>query len=155
MYNPRDGTTIVRYLARPLICFKYPSTLDFRALLFVSTQFSATRGGTPLRTLSIQMRADVKSTTPIEPDRFQGWGDLPNDGGSPPGIAPTLLGQDECMLSWWGHKMPLQLAGGSAQLVTYTRLGRRSAEHINSLRTVGRAPPRALHEAHPFEERGE
>ena len=119
-----------------------------RLLLFVSTALSAARGGAPVRQLSIQMRADVKTTKPIEPDYFQGWGDLPGRD-APPGIAPSFHGGRECFLSWWGNEMPLQLAGGSAQLVRYTLLepgtphvARDRGPGTSHQQQVARAPPR-------------
>ena len=99
-----------------------------RALLILSTDLSTKRGGAPLRQLSIQMRPDVTSTKPLEPDFFQGWGDLPGNSDSPPGLSPTFFGRGECFLSWWGGKMPLKLAGGSIQLVTYTMMGSDAVE---------------------------
>ena len=50
---------------------------------------------------NITLRSDVVYTQPIEPDAFQG--------------EPVT-----CDLRWTGSRMPLVLAGGGAQLVTYT-----------------------------------
>ena len=94
-----------------------------RALLVLSTALSSERGGAPVRQLALQMRSDVTSTKPIEPDFFQGWGAVPGFNGVgewPQGVDASFFGRAECDLSFGGAKMPLQLAGGSAQLVTYT-----------------------------------
>ena len=94
-----------------------------RALLVLSTALSSERGGAPVRPLALQMRSDVTSTKPIEPDFFQGWGAVPGFNGVgewPHGVDASFFGRAECDLSFGGAKMPLQLAGGSAQLVTYT-----------------------------------
>ena len=79
---------------------------------------------------------------------LQGWG-AQGDMNPPPGIAPSFFGRDTCFLSWWGHVMPLQLAGGSAQLVEYTILTadttpdkRASGADAAHYPRVGRSPPR-------------
>lgn len=113
------------------------------ALLFISTALSAVRGGAPVRTLSVQMRADVSSTKPVEADHLQGWGDLPQLR-SPMGIVPTFFGTEECFLSWYGGKMPLKLSGGSTQLVTYTRVAlehtRLTSVEAELRNKIGRSP---------------
>jgi hypothetical protein len=67
-------------------------------LLFLSTDVSSSP--TAPRTLNITLRDDVLYTMPIEPDAFQGQ-------------------PQSCTMRWTGSKMPLTLAGGGAQLVTY------------------------------------
>ena len=67
-------------------------------LLFLSTDLS-TKPTAP-RTLNITLRDDVLYTMPIEPDAYQG--------------NPT-----SCGLRWTAARMPLVLAGGGVQLVTY------------------------------------
>ena len=126
-------------------------------LLVLSTALSPTLGGAPVRQLSLRLRADVKATKPVEPDYVQGWGFLPDvsgvaRGSSPKGLSPTFQGRRECFTSWWGSIMPLQLAGGSAQLVEYYTIddkaggeGRGGAAAAAAARhdaRIGRAPPR-------------
>jgi len=127
-----------------------------RALLFLSTAFAPSRGGAPIRQLSIQMRSDITSAQPVEPDLFQGWGDLPHVN-SPPGIAPNFFGTKPCFLSWWGGKLPLQLAGGAAQFVTYTKLETTSTTRLRAQvpsaeaelrRKLGRTPLRSAGATH-------
>lgn len=120
-----------------------------RALLFLSTAVSSKRAGAGIRQLSIQLHADVTSTKPIEPDRFQGFADTPQ-GDGPPGIMPNFYGDRSCFMSWYGGKMPLQLAGGSSQLVTYTRLMpthsttiQHTASHRKLHAQIGRRPLQA------------
>ena len=123
-----------------------------RALLVLSTSLSSERGGAPVRQLAIQMRSDVTSTKPIEPDFFQGWGAVPGFNGVgewPQGVDASFFGRAECDLSFGGGKMPLQLAGGSAQLVTYTMWAATTASpprdapgEEERVRQIGRRPLR-------------
>jgi len=121
-------------------------------ILFISTAFSDARGGAPIRQLTIHMHSNVTSTKPVEPDQFQGWADLP-DLAIPQGFPPGFFGTSECLLSWYGWKMPLQLAGGSTQLVTYTvipakdsRQSRVSDKEMELHQHIGRAPPRLAYD---------
>lgn len=119
-----------------------------RALLFLSTALSTSRAGAPVRQLAIQMHPDVVSTRPIEPDRLQGFTDAPSDD-APHGISPTFFGELGCWLSWYGGgKMPLQLAGGSIQMVVYTRRTDDASNTVQSTveqklrQQIGRSPPK-------------
>ena len=104
-----------------------------RYLLIMSTELSTVKGGAPLREVAVQLRADVTSTKPIEPDGFQGFASVPgstaNSYSPTPeqGIPPTFRGDRDCPLSWLGSQMgstvgsgQLRLPGGSVQLLTYT-----------------------------------
>ena len=86
-----------------------------RLLLFLSTALQREAVGDA----TIHVRDDVVSSTPIEPDRFQGFADLPGDPNID-GFGPNLLGKQACSLSWTGNVMPLRMPGGSAQLVRFT-----------------------------------
>jgi hypothetical protein len=60
----------------------------------------------------------------------------------------SFFGRAECDLSFGGAKMPLQLAGGSAQLVTYTLWAATTASPRDAqgeeelVRQIGRRPLR-------------
>ena len=137
-----------------------------RYLLVLSTQLSTEKGGAPVRQVSVQLREDVTSTQPIEPDTFQGFGTVP--GTSPnsynptpeQGIAPTFRGDHKCPLSWIGSQMGsavgsgmLRLPGGSAQLLSYSLEAdfgwpRPTTapvdEELDHRQMVGRTPPKKV-----------
>ena len=67
------------------------------------------------------LRSDVAMARQIEPDRFQGFADLPAvSANSPVGFGPDLLGEGGCLLSWAGNVAPLKMPGGSVQLAWFT-----------------------------------
>ena len=137
-----------------------------RYLLVLSTALSLEKGGAPVREVAVKLRDDVTSTQPIEPDAFQGFatvqGATTNSYSPTPeqGIPPTFRGDHKCPLSWLGSQMGspvgsgrLRLAGGSAQLLSYSleadfswprpaaAAGDEAAAHRQM---VGRAPPRKV-----------
>jgi len=107
-----------------------------RLLLVLSTELSVNKAGAPVRGLTMQLRSDVTSTHPIEPDTFQGFAGVPGADNtnwfSPtasPGMPPTFRGDRSCSMSWVGSKIgnanggqlggsALRLPGGSAQLLS-------------------------------------
>ena len=122
-----------------------------RLLLMFSTALSPQKAGAPIRSVRVRLRDDVTSTKPVEPDRYQGFADLPGSKSPPPGLPPTFDGKQECALSWVGNVMPLQLPGGSAQLLSFTLAedsadaGAAEAERESqNWGSIGRRPPRRL-----------
>ena len=94
-------------------------------LLFLSTDVSVSP--TAPRTLNITLRDDVVYTMPIEPDAFQGQ-------------------PKSCNMRWTGSQMPLTLAGGGAQLVTYKLAQPGAAKEAVEERAqmIGRKPLRVV-----------
>ena len=127
-----------------------------RLLLMFSTELSPNKAGAPTRSVHVRLRHDVTSTKPVEPDRYQGFADLPGSKTPPPGLPPTFDGKHECSLSWVGNVMPLQLPGGSAQLLSFTLAEDSKAASADagaatetergslSWGSIGRRPPRHL-----------
>lgn len=103
---------------------KVASGLAEDYLLFLSTDVSSSP--TAPRTLNITLRDDVVYTMPIEPDAFQGH-------------------PKSCNMRWTGSNMPLTLAGGGAQLVTYKLAQPEAVKEVVDARTgmIGREPLRA------------
>jgi len=88
-----------------------------RLLLFFSTALDREEA---VRDAEVTLHGDVANTRPIEPDRFQGFADLPGNTNSPPGFGPNLLGLESCTLSWTGGVAPLKMPPGSVQLAWFT-----------------------------------
>jgi hypothetical protein len=131
-----------------------------RYLLVLSTALSTAKGGSMPREVSIQLRGDVTSTQPIEPNAFQGFASVPgataNSYSPTPeqGIPPTFRGDRACPLSWIGNVMgskagsgQLRLPGGSVQLLTWTLQSDWAWPQSHATGTEEGAPERLLRES--------